>query len=88
MPAYVRVSSATDTLMLEFAAPAAKMGAWAKDSQTWPQWKNWIKAVQERYRINVHRNGITMNTAAELLLEVEPTENHLEPLATTCLISQ
>lgn len=26
MPAYVRVSSATDTLMLEFAAPAAKMG--------------------------------------------------------------
>lgn len=70
MPAYVRVSSATDTLMLEFAAPAAKMGAWVKDPQTWPQWKSWIKAVQERYRINVHRNGITMNTAAELLLEV------------------
>ncbi len=37
MPAYVRVSTATEVLMLEFAAPAAKMGAWAKDPQTWPQ---------------------------------------------------
>lgn len=70
MPAYVPVSTATDTLMLEFAAPAATMGVWAKDPQTWPQWKKWTKAVQKRYGIDVHRQGITLNTAAELLLEV------------------
>ena len=68
MPAYVAVSTATDTLMLEFAAPAAKIGAWAKDSQTWPQWKKWIKAVRARYSIEVHRQGITLNTATDLLM--------------------
>nr|WP_297398501.1 toxin VasX [uncultured Marinobacter sp.] len=70
MPAYVHVSTATETLMLEFAAPAAKMGTWAKDSQTWPQWKKWIKAVQKRYAIDVHRQGITLNTATDLLTAV------------------
>ncbi|MEX2474618.1 toxin VasX [Marinobacter sp.] len=70
MPAHVRVSTATDVLMLEFAAPAAKMGAWAKDPQTWPQWKKWTKAVQKRYGIDVHRQGITLNTATDLLTAV------------------
>ena len=70
MPAHVRVSTATDVLMLEFAAPAAKMGTWAKDPQTWPQWKKWTKAVQKRYGIDVHRQGITLNTATDLLTAV------------------
>ncbi|WP_298450090.1 toxin VasX [uncultured Marinobacter sp.] len=70
MPAFVSASKATDALMLEFAAPAAKMGPWAKSPQAWPQWKSWSEAVQKRYRIKVHRHGMTMNTAAELLLEV------------------
>lgn len=70
MPAHVPVSIATDTLMLEFAAPAAKMGAWAKDPQTWPQWKKWVKAVRKRYGIDVHRHGMTLDTATDLLLEV------------------
>jgi len=52
------------------AAPAAKMGAWAKDPQTWPQWKKWIKAVQKRYNIDVHRQGITLNTATDLFTAV------------------
>ncbi len=73
MPAYVRVSTATDVLMLEFAAPAAKLGAWAKDPQTWPQWKKWTKAVQKRYGIDVHRQGITLNTATDLLMAVHRT---------------
>ncbi|MDG5501096.1 toxin VasX [Marinobacter sp. BGYM27] len=70
MPAYVRVTTSTETLMLEFAAPAAKMGTWAKDPKTWPQWKKWTKAVQKRYGIDVHRNGISLNTAADLLQAV------------------
>jgi VasX toxin-like protein len=71
LPAYVRVSTATDVLMLEFAAPAAKMGAWAKDPQTWPQWKKWTKAVQKRYDIDIHRRkGVTLNTATDLLTAV------------------
>lgn len=76
MPAHVRVSTATDVLMLEFAAPAAKMGTWAKDPQTWPQWKKWTKAVQKRYGIDVHRQGITLNTATDLLTAVH--RNSLE----------
>ncbi|WP_150909733.1 toxin VasX [Marinobacter halotolerans] len=71
MPAYVRVSTATETLMLEFAAPAAKMGVWAKDPQTWPQWKKWINAVQKRYGIDLYRReGVTLDTAADLLVAV------------------
>jgi hypothetical protein len=90
MPAYVRVTTATDTLMLEFAAPAAKMGVWAKDPQTWPQWKKWIKAVQKRYGIDVHRQGITLNTAADLLQAVhrnslEAAGHNLSELAMTPL---
>jgi hypothetical protein len=76
MPAYVRVNTATETLILEFAAPAAKMRTWAKDPQTWPQWKKWTKAVQKRYGIDVHRHqGVTLNTAVELL-----TAAHRKPL--------
>jgi len=90
MPAYLRVTTATDTLMLEFAAPAAKMGSWAKDSQTWPQWKKWTKAVQKRYGIDVHRNGISLNTAADLLQAVhrkslESTGHNLSELSMTPL---
>ncbi|BES73658.1 hypothetical protein RE428_46760 [Marinobacter nanhaiticus D15-8W] len=90
MPAYVQVSTATDTLMLEFAAPAAKMGTWAKDPQTWPQWKKWTKAVQKRYSIDVHRHGITLNTAADLLQAVhrqslEGAGHNLSELAMTPL---
>ncbi|MDL0432004.1 hypothetical protein QPM17_12735 [Marinobacter sp. TBZ242] len=90
MPAYVRVGTATDALMLEFAAPAAKMGAWAKDPQTWPQWKKWTKAVQKRYGIDVHRQGITLDTAVELLHAVhrkslEAAGHNLSDLAMTPL---
>ncbi|MCW8978377.1 MAG: hypothetical protein OQK10_06105 [Marinobacter sp.] len=90
MPAYVQVSTATDTLMLEFAAPAAKMGTWAKDPQTWPQWRKWTRAVQRRYGIDVHRHGITLNTAADLLHEVhrkslEGAGHNLSELAMTPL---
>jgi hypothetical protein len=69
MPAYVQVSLATDTLMLEFAAPAAVMGAWAKNKKTRPLWKKWIKNVSKRYGIEIHEHGITLDTATELLLE-------------------
>ena len=90
MPAYVRVSTATDTLMLEFAAPAAKMGNWAKDPQTWPQWKKWTKAVQKRYDIDVHRQEITLDTATDLLTAVhrkslEATGHNLSELPMTPL---
>jgi len=63
------VSLATDTLMLEFAAPAAAMGGWAKNTQTRPQWKKWIKNVSKRYGIEIHEHGIALDTATELLLE-------------------
>ncbi|SHK79347.1 hypothetical protein SAMN05216369_3126 [Marinobacter antarcticus] len=69
MPAHVQVSLATDTLMLEFAAPAAAMGAWAKNTQTRPHWKKWIKNVSKRYGIEIHEHGIALDTATELLLE-------------------
>ncbi|MBW3227069.1 toxin VasX [Marinobacter adhaerens] len=90
MPAYVRVSTATDVLMLEFAAPAAKIGAWAKDPQTWPQWKKWKKAVQKRYGIDVHRQGTTLKTATDLLMAVnrkrlEAAGHNLSELAMTPL---
>jgi hypothetical protein len=92
MPAYVRVSTATDVLMLEFAAPAAKKGAWAKDPQTWPQWKKWKKAVQKRYGIDVHRQGITLKTATDLLMAVnrkrlEAAGHNLSELAMTPLVA-
>ncbi|AZT85451.1 hypothetical protein EHN06_18905 [Marinobacter sp. NP-4(2019)] len=70
MPAHVPVGLATDTLLLEFAAPAAAMGAWARNRQTRPQWKKWIKQVSRRYGIDVHENGMTLDTATELLLKV------------------
>ena len=70
MPAHVPVGLATDTLLLEFAAPAAAMGAWARNRQTRPQWKKWIKQVSRRYGIDVHENGMTLDTATELLLRV------------------
>lgn len=70
MPAYVPVSLATDTLMLEFAAPAAAMGKWARNEQTRPQWKKWIKHVSKRYGIELHEREINLNDATELLLEV------------------
>lgn len=91
MPAFVRVSTATDVLMLEFAAPAAKMGAWAKDTQTWPQWKKWTKAVQKRYGIDIHRRkGVTLDTAVDLLTAVhrkslEAAGHNLSELAMTPL---
>jgi len=91
MPAHVRVSTATDVLMLEFAAPAAKMGTWAKDPQTWPQWKKWTKAVQKRYGIDIHRRKrVTLNTAVDLLTAVhrkslEAAGHNLSELAMTPL---
>jgi len=70
MPAHVPVNLATDTLMLEFAAPAAAMGEWAKNEQTRPQWKKWIKHVSKRYGIKLHESEINLNDATELLLEL------------------
>lgn len=68
MPAHVPVNLATDTLMLEFAAPAAAMGKWARNEQTRPQWKKWIKHVSKRYGIELHEREINLNDATELLL--------------------
>jgi len=70
MPSYVPVNLSTDTLMLEFAAPAAVMGEWAKNEQTRPQWKKWIRHVSKRYGIELHEREINLNDATELLLEV------------------
>ena len=70
MPAHVPVNLATDTLMLEFAAPAVAMGEWAKNEQTRPQWKKWIKHVSKRYGIELHEREINLNDATDLLLEV------------------
>jgi hypothetical protein len=54
LPAFVSVTTATDTLLLEFATPAAQMGEWARNRQTRPQWKKWIQNVSRRYQIQVH----------------------------------
>ncbi|MDS1311702.1 toxin VasX [Marinobacter xiaoshiensis] len=69
LPAYVSVSTATDTLMLEFATPAAEMGEWAKSRQTRPQWKKWIKRVSRRYKITVHEQAMSLDKATDLLFE-------------------
>ncbi|SDX06470.1 toxin VasX [Marinobacter mobilis] len=69
MPGYVTATKATDTLLLEFAAPAADMGAWAANPQTRPQWKKWIKRVSKRYQIDIHEHGMTLDTATDLLLK-------------------
>jgi len=69
LPAFVKVSTATDTLMLEFATPAAEMGEWAKNRQTRSQWKKWIKKVSRRYDITVHEQAMSLDKATDLLFE-------------------
>ncbi|KAA1171124.1 hypothetical protein FWJ25_17100 [Marinobacter salinexigens] len=69
MPGYVTATLATDTLLLEFAAPAADMGGWAANPQTRPQWKKWIKRVSKRYEIDIHEHGMTLDDATEFLLK-------------------
>ncbi|WP_417536908.1 toxin VasX [Methylophaga sp.] len=69
LPAFVKVSTATDTLMLEFATPAAEMGEWAKNRQTRYQWKKWIDDVSRRYKINVHERAMSLDTATDLLFK-------------------
>lgn len=69
LPAFVKVSTATDTLMLEFATPAAEMGEWAKNRQTRYQWKKWIDDVSHRYGIKVYERAMTLDTATDLLFK-------------------
>lgn len=69
IPAFVKVSTATDTLMLEFATPAAEMGGWARNRQTRSQWKKWIKKVSRRYEITVYEQAMSLDTATDLLFE-------------------
>lgn len=70
IPGYLTATIATDNLLLEFAAPAAQMGVWAANRQSRPQWKKWIKRVSERYNIELHEHGISLDTATNLLLKV------------------
>lgn len=67
IPGFLSATSSTDSLLLEFAAPAAQMRAWAKNPAAKPQWDKWQDAVAKRYGIDVHQNGMTMDTAVELL---------------------
>lgn len=69
LPAFVSVTTATDTLLLEFATPAAEMGEWARNRQTRPQWKKWIKDVGRRYQITVHEHRMPLDTATDLLFK-------------------
>ncbi|KPP97393.1 toxin VasX [Marinobacter sp. HL-58] len=69
LPAFVSVTTATDTLLLEFATPAAQMGEWARNRQTRPQWKKWIKDVGRRYQITVHEHRMSLDTATDLLFK-------------------
>ncbi|WP_349342238.1 toxin VasX [Marinobacter sp. MMG032] len=69
LPAFVSVTTATDTLLLEFATPAAQMGEWARNRQTRPQWKKWIKNVSRRYQIQVHEHSMSLDRATDLLFK-------------------
>lgn len=69
LPAFVSVTTATDTLLLEFATPAAQMGEWAKNRQTRPQWKKWIKSVGRRYQITIHEHRMSLDEATDLLFK-------------------
>ncbi|OEY65907.1 toxin VasX [Marinobacter sp. X15-166B] len=68
MPGYVPATAAADTLLLEFAAPAAAEGGWAADPQTRAQWQQRIRQVARRYGILIHEQSVTLEMATELLM--------------------
>lgn len=69
LPGFLEVSTAKDRLLLEFAGPAAEMGAWAKNPKTRIQWKRWIKNIAKEYKIQVYEHSMTLDKATELLLK-------------------
>lgn len=69
LPGFLEVSTAKDRLLLEFAGPAAEMGAWAKNPKTRIQWKRWIKNIAKEYKIQVYEHSMTLDKATELLIK-------------------
>lgn len=84
MPGFLGARIATDTLLLEFATPAAQMGAWAKSPQTKSRWTKWRKNVAKRYKIEVYQHEMTVSKAVDLLMEtnraaLEAQSGHIAP---------